>query len=95
MLKSELKQIIRFTSVTWRGKFTEEELKENLEEMWHSYKKCRDAKFSEHDDINILANLMLQDLNDGNYEDIVFTLEQFEETVKRYIEFINLRKGVM
>lgn len=92
VLKSELKQIMEYTSLAWKGNFTEDELQENLEDMWSSYKKCCDAnEFTTEDTINIFGNLMLQDIY-GNIqifdEDVVFTLEKFEETVKQYINYI-------
>ena len=45
MNKADFEKIARYTSESWRGKFTKREIKENAKEMYSDYIESKQNKY--------------------------------------------------
>lgn len=94
MNKADFEKIARYTSESWRGKFTKREIKENAKEMYSDYIESKQNKYV-NAQMQVLCENMVEDMDYYNCEDYADCdntlgedIETMEKVLNDYMEFM-------
>lgn len=94
LTKADFEKIIRYTSVAWRGFFTEEELQENTENIYADYLASKRDKYV-NDTMQVMCENMAEDMDYYECEDYADCdnilgkdIEAMEKVLNDYMDFM-------
>ncbi len=84
----QVKELLDFTSIEWKGFFTEEEKQENLHQLMYEINELKHGNAMGCDDsLNYFCSLLLEEIYNQSIEK-VFTYKEVEKIFKDYKVFI-------
>ena len=86
--QEKLRKIIDYTSISWKGCFTEDEKQEYLESYLYDLEELKKNPNGLDNSLNWLVREMNTDIYQQDFEETIFTYKEVLKTINTYIDLI-------
>lgn len=86
--EEKLRKIIDYTSIEWKGCFTEYEKQEHLDTYLYDLEELKKNPNGLDNSLNTLCQLLNQDIYDEEFDSDIYTYVEVLKTINAYISLV-------